>query len=81
VWSDLLRERWQDRRADNWVAQARDALWKRLGSRFYFRPEADFRRSPARRRSRFDEKPAQGGRRADSGKKSNVARAAGGAEP
>jgi hypothetical protein len=51
------------------VTQARDALWKRLGSRFYFRPETDFPAiagtppEPVREKAA---KPAP----ADSGKKS-----------
>ena len=73
VWSDLLRERGKDAAPDAWVAKAQEALWQRLGSRFYFRPEADFplmAGTPPQpeRRERARSKAAP----ADSGKKSNV---------
>jgi len=42
VWEDLLRGRTDDAAEDRWVAEARGALWKRLGERFYFRPEVEF---------------------------------------
>jgi len=71
VWSDLLRERGKDEKPDNWVAQARDALWKRLGSRFYFRPEADFPAIAGTPPEPIREKPGKAAP-ADSGKKSNV---------
>ncbi len=42
VWEELLRQNGADAGADRWVAEARGALWKRLGQRFYFRPEVEF---------------------------------------
>jgi len=42
VWTRLLREKGRTSAGDPWVVKARDALWPRLGSRFYFRPEVEF---------------------------------------
>jgi hypothetical protein len=42
VWEDLLRQKGEDASGDRWIAAARGALWKRLGERFYFRPEVEF---------------------------------------
>jgi TolA-binding protein len=41
VWEELLRQKGDDG-DDRWVTEARGALWKRLGQRFYFRPEVEF---------------------------------------
>jgi tetratricopeptide (TPR) repeat protein len=51
VWADLLRGQ-AEKPADIWIARARDSLWPRLGSRFFFRPEMEFpamAAEPARR--------------------------------
>ncbi|HTK31960.1 MAG TPA: tetratricopeptide repeat protein [Candidatus Saccharimonadaceae bacterium] len=42
VWTDLLRRNPGETPADSWIADARGALWHRLGARFYFRPEVDY---------------------------------------
>jgi outer membrane protein assembly factor BamD (BamD/ComL family) len=42
VWTELLRQQGGEGTGDAWVARARDSLWKRLGSRFFFRPEVEF---------------------------------------
>ncbi|HET9328276.1 MAG TPA: tetratricopeptide repeat protein [Candidatus Eisenbacteria bacterium] len=72
VWTDLLRERGKEEKVDPWVTQARDALWKRLGSRFYFRPEAEFPAIAGTAPEPIREKPARKAAAADSGKKSTV---------
>ena len=72
VWSDLLRERGKDEKPDTWVTQARDALWKRLGSRFYFRPEVDIPSIAGTPPEPIREKSGSKGAAADSGKKSQV---------
>jgi len=42
VWTDLLRKKAHEAPDDPWIHQAQDALWQRLGNRFFFRPETDF---------------------------------------
>lgn len=42
VWEELLRLNTRGTKDDEWIAQAREALWKRLGQRFYFQPEVEF---------------------------------------
>jgi hypothetical protein len=42
VWEELLRQKGIDTDGDEWLTEARGALWKRLGQRFYFRPEVEF---------------------------------------
>jgi TolA-binding protein len=42
VWEELLRAKGRDAAGDTWIAEARGALWKRLGERFYFKPEVEF---------------------------------------
>jgi hypothetical protein len=42
VWSELLKQAGKDGAADDWIAQARSALWPRLARRFFFRPEVEF---------------------------------------
>jgi len=42
VWTELLRQKGKDVKEDTWIAQTQGALWKRLGTRFYYRPETDF---------------------------------------
>jgi hypothetical protein len=42
VWTELLRQKGKDVKDDTWIAQTQNDLWKRLGARFYFRPETDF---------------------------------------
>jgi tetratricopeptide (TPR) repeat protein len=42
VWTRLLREKGRTSADDPWVVKSRDALWPRLGSRFFFRPEVEF---------------------------------------
>ena len=63
VWSDLLRKQGADGRDDAWLARARESLWKRLGGRFYFKPEFEHpvvgAKEPAAARTE-DEKPRKG---------------------
>ncbi len=42
VWTELLRKRDPKGPDDPWIAQAQEALWQGLGSRFYFKPETEF---------------------------------------
>jgi TolA-binding protein len=42
VWADLLRQKGRDADDDPWIARAQSSLWKRLGARFLFRPEAEY---------------------------------------
>jgi tetratricopeptide (TPR) repeat protein len=42
VWSDLLRQQSPDAPGDEWITRAQQSLWRRLGGRFYFRPEVEF---------------------------------------
>ena len=42
VWTELLRQKGRSDVKDEWLAKAEAALWPRLATRFYFRPEADF---------------------------------------
>jgi tetratricopeptide (TPR) repeat protein len=42
VWSDLLRQKGQEVPEDPWLTRAREALWKRLAHRFFYRPEVEF---------------------------------------
>jgi hypothetical protein len=42
VWTELLRQKGRSAGDDPWIAKAQSSLWSRLGSRFYFRPEAEF---------------------------------------
>jgi TolA-binding protein len=42
VWSDLLRQKKDEASRDEWVGKAQSALWQRIGSRFFFRPEMEF---------------------------------------
>ena len=42
VWAELLKQKAKDTKDDPWVARAQEALWKRLGDRFYYRPEVEY---------------------------------------
>ncbi|HKQ57435.1 MAG TPA: tetratricopeptide repeat protein, partial [Candidatus Eisenbacteria bacterium] len=42
VWADLLKQKSKDAKDDPWLARAQEALWKRLGDRFFFVPEVDY---------------------------------------
>jgi tetratricopeptide (TPR) repeat protein len=42
VWVDLLRQKGAEAPEDTWIAEARSALWGRLGLRFAYRPEAEY---------------------------------------
>ncbi len=42
VWTDLLRQQVREAPRDAWVEKAELALWQRLGTRFFFRPETDY---------------------------------------
>ncbi len=42
VWMELLRQNGAEATEDEWIKQAREALWPRLGQRFLFRPEMEF---------------------------------------
>jgi TolA-binding protein len=42
VWADLVKQGGKDSKPDPWVARAQAALWHRLASRFYYRPETEF---------------------------------------
>jgi TolA-binding protein len=55
VWTDLLKQVQRGAADDPWVAQARTALWNRLGDRFYFRPEVEYPRIAGARPEPKDE--------------------------
>lgn len=42
VWADVLKQNDKEAPADTWITQAQNSLWKRLGERFYFRPELEY---------------------------------------
>lgn len=58
VWTELLRQRDRSGTKDEWLAKAEAALWPRLATRFYFKPEAEFplveAATPPRPRSESD---------------------------
>ncbi len=62
VWTDLLRQRNPHDPDDTWIAQAQGSLWRRLSSRFYYRPEADFPLVSAKAPPREHETKAHHGR-------------------
>ena len=42
VWSDLLRQKGREAQEDEWITKAQNSLWRRLGGRFFYRPEVEF---------------------------------------
>jgi TolA-binding protein len=42
VWTDLLRSRDRSQPLDSWLEQTQTVLWRRLGDRFFYRPEIEF---------------------------------------
>ncbi len=64
VWGDLVRQKGATTTKDAWVTEARTALWKRLGLRFAFQPEAEMPRiaadAPERPRAPKSEKKHDG---------------------
>jgi tetratricopeptide (TPR) repeat protein len=42
VWAELLKKNKEDGTEDEWITLARESLWQRLASRFFYRAEVEF---------------------------------------